>query len=475
MNDRFWTGDDNPGGTGGATPPRYGYYNVNRRTGRGSGREEKKRSSFGALLLKTAAAAIVFGLVSGLVLRAVYMVPDITGETASPSVISRTEPLNHEETVPSDTYESMETGASSVSSITGKGAVADVAAECMPAVVAITTVSIQEIPDFFGYGSQRYESAGSGSGIIVGENEDELLIATNNHVVSGASTLSVLFIGGDDQTAAEFQSLMDYFTSDLNYDGAVSASIKGTDADNDLAVVAVNKADIPSDTMSRIKIASLGDSDDLVVGEQVVAIGNALGYGQSVTSGWVSALNRSISTGTSVAEGLIQTDAAINPGNSGGALLNMNGEVVGINSAKYADSRVEGMGYAIPISKASPILNELMTRETRTKADSSSAAYLGVSVADMGWEASRMYDIPEGAFVAEAFEGGAAYNAGIQQGDIIMELDGYPVQDRTDLIEKLAYYRAGETVEVVIARKNASGVYEQQSVYVTMGSRPQEG
>jgi len=474
MSDGFWTGDDYAGSTDKAKPPRYGYYNINRRTGGNSGREEKKRQSFGVLLLKTAAVAAVFGLVSGLVLRAVSA-PDISGSTAPSSVISRTEPLVHEETVPAETYGSQAASSSEAASVTGKGAVADVAAECMPAVVAITTVSIQEIPDFFGYRSQRYESAGSGSGIIVGENEDELLIATNNHVVSGASTLSVLFIGGDEQNASEWQSLMSRITSDLNYDGAVSASIKGTDADNDLAVVAVNKSDIPSETMSRIKIATLGDSDDLVVGEQVVAIGNALGYGQSVTSGWISALNRSISAGTSVAEGLIQTDAAINPGNSGGALLNMNGEVIGINSAKYADSRVEGMGYAIPISKASPILNELMTRETRTKADSSSAAYLGVSVADMGWEASRMYGIPEGAFVAEAFEGGAAFNAGIQQGDIITELDGYPVQDRTDLIEKLAYYRAGESVEIVIARKNASGVYEEQSVYVTMGARPQDG
>ena len=362
------------------------------------------------------------------------------------------------------------TGGSSVIT-TGKGPVADVAANCMPSVVAITTVSIQEIPDFFGYGSRRYESAGSGSGIIVGENEDELLIATNNHVVSGASTLSVLFIGGEASGDSESTNIMSRIAEDLNYDGAVSAAVKGTDPQDDLAVVAVSKADIPADTMKRIKIAALGDSDSLVVGEQVVAIGNALGYGQSVTSGWISALNRSITTGTTKVDSLIQTDAAINPGNSGGALLNMNGEVIGINSAKYADSSVEGMGYAIPISKASPILNDLMSRETRRELDPSESAYMGVSVADMGMEASIMYGIPSGAFVAEAFEGEAAYNAGIQQGDIIMELDGYEVTGRDDLIEKLKYYHAGEEVQVVIARKNAFGLYEQQAVNVVMGSR----
>ena len=243
----------------------------------------------------------------------------------------------------------------------------------MSSIVAITSVSVQEIPSFFGYGTRQYQSAGSGSGIIVGENDSELLIATNNHVVSGATTLTVCFAGSDVVGAEEeTQAMASSSDGDADVDNAVSAKIKGTDEENDLAVVAVEKSDIPDETMDEIKIAQMGSSDDLVVGEQVVAIGNALGYGQSVTSGWISALNRSIGTEDGEASGLIQTDAAINPGNSGGALLNMNGEVIGINAAKYADSQVEGMGYAIPISKAEPILEELMNRETRDKVEDSS-------------------------------------------------------------------------------------------------------
>ena len=223
----------------------------------------------------------------------------------------------------------------------------------MPTVVAITSVSIQEIPNYFrafgfGYGdTQQYSSEGSGSGIIVGENDDELLIATNNHVVDGATTLSVCFAGSDVVNAeAETVDMSSESDGDVNVEDAVSAKIKGTDEKNDLAVVAVQKSDIPEDTLSQIKIAQLGDSDSVEVGEQVVAIGNALGYGQSVTSGWISALNRSISTSDgTTSDGLIQTDTAINPGNSGGALLNMQGEVIGINSAKYADSAVEVMRF----------------------------------------------------------------------------------------------------------------------------------
>ena len=224
--------------------------------------------------------------------------------------------------------------------------------------------------------------------------------------------------------------------------------------------------------MNEIKIAQMGSSDDLVVGEQVVAIGNALGYGQSVTSGWISALNRNISTEDGEASGLIQTDAAINPGNSGGALLNMNGEVIGINAAKYADSQVEGMGYAIPISKAEPILEELMNRETRDKVeDSSKVGYMGVKAADLTTEAIQMYNMPAGAFITEVTEGGAADNAGIKKGDIIVKLDGQKVSGKDDLVDKLQYYEAGETIEVVISRAN-SGEYKEQTVEVTLGSKP---
>ena len=257
---------------------------------------------------------------------------------------------------------------------------------------------------------------------------------------------------------------------DVNVEDAVSAKIKGTDEANDLAVVAVQKSDIPEDTLSQIKIAQLGNSDDLQVGEQVVAIGNALGYGQSVTSGWISALNRNISTDDGTSSGLIQTDAAINPGNSGGALLNMQGEVIGINSAKYADSAVEGMGYAIPISKAQPILEELMNRQTRDKVESENAAYLGVVTADLSTEAIQMYDMPEGAFVIRVEKNSAAGKAGIQKGDIIVSFDGQTVSGKDDLESKLAYYASGETVDVVVSRAD-NGEYVQKTISVTLGSK----
>ncbi len=348
------------------------------------------------------------------------------------------------------------------------GTVAGVAQATMSSIVAITSVSVQEIPSFFGYGTRQYQSAGSGSGIIVGENDSELLIATNNHVVSGATTLTVCFAGSDVVGAEEeTQAMASSSDGDADVDNAVSAKIKGTDEENDLAVVAVEKSDIPDETMEEIKIAQMGSSDDLVVGEQVVAIGNALGYGQSVTSGWISALNRSISTEDGEASGLIQTDAAINPGNSGGALLNMNGEVIGINAAKYADSQVEGMGYAIPISKAEPILEELMNRETRDKIeDSSKVGYMGVKAADLTTEAIQMYNMPAGAFITEVTEGGAADNAGIKKGDIIVKLDGQKVSGKDDLVDKLQYYEAGENIEVVISRAN-SGEYKEQTIEVT--------
>ena len=257
---------------------------------------------------------------------------------------------------------------------------------------------------------------------------------------------------------------------DVNVEDAVSAKIKGTDESNDLAVVAVQKSDIPEDTLSQIKIAQLGNSDDLQVGEQVVAIGNALGYGQSVTSGWISALNRNISTDDGTSSGLIQTDAAINPGNSGGALLNMQGEVIGINSAKYADSAVEGMGYAIPISKAQPILEELMNRQTRDKVESENAAYLGVVTADLSTEAIQMYDMPEGAFVIRVEKNSAAGKAGVQKGDIIVSFDGQTVSGKDDLESKLAYYASGETVDVVVSRAD-NGEYVQKTISVTLGSK----
>ena len=349
-----------------------------------------------------------------------------------------------------------------------KGPVAGVAQAAMPSVVAITSVSMQEIRSFFGYGME-YPSTGSGSGIIVGENDDELLIATNNHVVEGATTLSVCFIGSDVANAEQETENYAYGNGDLNIEGAVSAKIKGTDEDTDLAV---EKSDIPEDTMSQIKIAQLGNSDDLAVGEQVVAIGNALGYGQTVTSGWVSALERTVQSDSNTYEDLIQTDAAINPGNSGGALLNMQGELIGINCAKIASSSVEGTGYAIPISKAQPILEELMNRKTRDKvSDESQIGYLGIKFADLSREAIQMYNMPSGAFVMYVAPGEAADNAGIQKNDIVTKLDGQKVSSKADINEKLQYYSAGEEIEIQVARLK-DGEYEESTVTVTLSARP---
>lgn len=472
--------------------PRYEHYNMHQtyvnETGQESEKKKRRKKSGGRKLASTISLAVVFGLVAGVVFQGVnFLAAQYMGTTtadAEPQIETAQLAVSaSSDDAASEGTDSSENGtadaAQSVSTQTGS--VSDVAKAAMPTVVAITSVSIQEIPNYFRafgfeYGdTQQYSSEGSGSGIIVGENDDELLIATNNHVVDGATTLSVCFAGNDVVNAeAETVNMSSESDSDgdVNVEDAVSAKIKGTDETNDLAVVAVQKSDIPEDTLSQIKIAQLGDSDSVEVGEQVVAIGNALGYGQSVTSGWISALNRSISTSDgTTSDGLIQTDAAINPGNSGGALLNMQGEVVGINSAKYADSAVEGMGYAIPISKAQPILENLMNRQTRDKVeDDSKAAYLGVTSADLSMEAIQMYDMPEGAFVIRVDKDSAADEAGIQKGDIIVSFDGQTVSGREDLENKLAYYEAGESVDVVVSRAD-NGEYVQKTISVTLGNR----
>ena len=426
----------------------------------------RNQNSFQKKAGATIALAVIFGLVAAVVFQAANFAADRFLNTGKSSVqIKTTDSVDLQETASDDST------ADKVLSDSENGTVAAVAQASMPSVVAITTVSVQEIPSFFGYSSHQYKSASTGSGIIVGDNDDELLIATNNHVVDGATTLSVCFIG-DDVANAETETVNAGDNGDLNVEDAVSAKIKGTDADNDLAVVAVKKSDIPEDTLNQIKIAQIGSSDDLAVGQQVVAIGNALGYGQSVTSGWISALNRTISTddGTN-STGLIQTDAAINPGNSGGALLNMKGELIGINSAKYADSAVEGMGYAIPISKAKPILEELMNRETREKVDSSKKGYLGVSLASLTTEAIEMYNMPTGAFVRSVEDDSPAQEAGICKGDIIVKFDGQKVSDGDDLLYKLQYYKSGEKIEAVIARAT-NGEYEENTIELTLGTRP---
>ena len=456
--------------TSGEQAPRYEHYQFHEETGIVPDRvppvrNKKETDSFGKKAGTTVALAVLFGLVASAVFLSVSFVAG--------KYLKTDEKSTHLETTQSVVGTATDDGTDGdigAATESENGTVASVAQASMPSVVAITTVSVQEIPSFFGYGSRQYKSAATGSGIIVGDNDEELLIATNNHVVDGASTLSVCFMGNDVVNAeTETENADD--TGDLNLEDAVSARIKGTDSDNDLAVIAVQKADIPEDTLSEIKIAQIGSSEDLVVGQQVVAIGNALGYGQSVTSGWISALNRTISTedGTS-SSGLIQTDAAINPGNSGGALLNMKGELIGINSAKYADSTVEGMGYAIPISRAKPILEELMNRQTREKVSNEEKGYLGVVLSNLTTEAIQMYDMPEGAFVRGVEEKSPAEKGGICKGDIIVKFDGQSVTSGDDLLKKLQYYKSGEKIEAVVARAT-DGEYQESTVEITLGSR----
>lgn len=461
----------------GQIPPRYAHYQTQQEQrmqqpsqgGQPPRKPGRKKDSFGRKAGSVIALAVIFGLVAGVVFQGVNIASDKYLRTSKTQ-----QQVSLTETVPGASAEGTSTadGGNMESLVAESGTVAGVAKAAMPSVVAITSVSIQEISSFFGYGFRGYQypTTGSGSGIIVGENDDELLIATNNHVVEGATTLSVCFIGNDVVKAEEETQNLASGDGDINVKDAVTAKIKGTDADNDLAVVAVKKEDIPEETMNEIKIAQLGSSDDLAVGEQVVAIGNALGYGQSVTSGWVSALNRSVSLENGNSADLIQTDAAINPGNSGGALLNLRGELIGINSAKYASNTVEGMGYAIPISKAKPILEELMNRQTREKVAESKAAFLGVNVQDLTAEAIQMYNMPAGAFVIEVISGQAAENAGMKKGDIVVKLDGQKVSGKQDLVDKLTYYEAGEVVNVEVARAN-NGEYVEQTLEVTLGAQ----
>ena len=446
--------------------PRYEHYQFHEEQGTvlkpsGPSGHRRNQNSFQKKAGATIALAVIFGLVAAVVFQAANFAADRFLNTGKSSVqIKTTDSVDLQETASDDST------ADKVLSDSENGTVAAVAQASMPSVVAITTVSVQEIPSFFGYSSHQYKSASTGSGIIVGDNDDELLIATNNHVVDGATTLSVCFIG-DDVANAETETVNAGDNGDLNVEDAVSAKIKGTDADNDLAVVAVKKSDIPEDTLNQIKIAQIGSSDDLAVGQQVVAIGNALGYGQSVTSGWISALNRTISTddGTN-STGLIQTDAAINPGNSGGALLNMDGEVVGINSAKLASTEVEGIGYAIAISDVTDTLESLMNEETRDKVDNHGV--LGITDQSVDSAVSEAYGVPEGVLVRDVTEGGAADEAGIEAKSIITKFAGKVVTTKEQLVDFLSYYEPGEDVELTIEVPDGKG-YKEETVTVTLG------
>lgn len=345
---------------------------------------------------------------------------------------------------------------------TAKGSldVSDIVEETMPSIVSITTKSVEEVQSYYGmfgqygaYSPEQREVQGSGSGIIIGKNDTELLIATNYHVVDGAETLSVGFC---DSTACE-------------------AKVKGYDSEKDLAVVAVSLDDIDSDTMDAISIATIGNSDNLKVGEQVVAIGNALGYGQSVTTGIVSAKNRQLNSDDTVgdydsdsnsATNLIQTDAAINPGNSGGALLNMNGEVVGINSAKLASTEVEGIGYAIAISDVTDTIESLMNEETRDKVEDHGV--LGITAQTVDSAVTEAYGVPEGVLVREVTEGGAADDAGIEARSIITKFAGKTVTTKEQLVDFLSYYEPGEDVELTIEVPDGKE-YKEETVTVTLG------
>lgn len=332
--------------------------------------------------------------------------------------------------------------------------VSQVVEEAMPAVVAVASTAVYQMPDFgfgwfFGGGSQSYEVPSSGSGIIIGENDTELLIVTNNHVVQDTVSLKITFVD----------------------DTAVDAVIKGTDTDTDLAVISVPLDQIPQETKEKIAVARLGDSDGLKVGQGVIAIGNALGYGQSVTVGYVSALNREIKTSDGNTRVLLQTDAAINPGNSGGALLNMKGEVIGINAAKYSSTEVEGIGYAIPVSGVQEILDELMNRKTRSEVAEEKRGYLGIQGTTVDEDAAAAFGMPKGVYVYKILKDGAAADSQLREKDIITKLDGMTVKSMQELQKLLKGYEAGETIELLVQRQE-DGQYKEIQIPVTLTGLP---
>ena len=411
--------------------------------------------NFGVKLAKCASIALIFGLVAGTVFEGSrYVTGGLLGTDRKETVSSADQ---QQETV---LQTPPETGENVVATPASSGAdVSAIVEACMPSIVSITNLSQVQVQNFFGQ-VQNYEVPSAGSGVIIGEDDKYLYIVTNNHVVESASSSrtveysTTLTIQFEDKTTA-------------------SAEIKGTDRSSDLAVVKVNKSDIEKETLSSIKIATLGDSDKVKVGSQAIAIGNALGYGQSVTGGWVSALNREVTiqdekTGESFTNELIQTDAAINPGNSGGALLNNKGEVIGINSSKYSDTDVEGMGFAIPASTAKPIIEDLIKREVVT--DDDKAAFLGIVGADVTSAISQTYNIPEGICITELSKGAAAEQYGLQKGDIITKFDGKAVKSYRAFQNMITYYEAGSEVEIEIYRAGEGG-YQQQTVKVVLGKK----
>ena len=409
--------------------------------------EKRRKNGLTRKVAGITAAALLFGTVSGGTMVGINKIADSFGPATYPLVSSQA--AVEDSTTEAQT--SASASASGNSAVAGNAAALDVSAiakSAMPSVVAINNTMLYQSNNWWGM-SQTYEVPSSGSGIIIGQNDEELLIATNNHVVEDSENLSVVFID----------------------DTSVNASIKGTDADSDLAVIAVALKDIPEDTLSQISVAKLGDSDALEVGQGVVAIGNALGYGQSVTVGYVSALNREVKVDNTVTRNLLQTDAAINPGNSGGALLNMKGEVIGINAAKYSSTDVEGIGYAIPISKAQEILSTLMTQRTKNQTVAEGEeGYLGIQGLTVDDSMVKQQDMPAGVFVYGIIDGGAAANSDLRKRDIIVKFDGQSVKSMAALQDLLKYYKAGETVELGV-KSLENGEYVDRTVTITLGTK----
>lgn len=405
--------------------------------------KESKAGRFVKKALLSVSMGLFFGIFAGVGFYAVQQGMNTLNKTNEP--VSTTV---EEEKVPDGGDIQKAVSNSSVTNITYVSSdVSGIVEEVMPAMVSIIN-NYTETAEFWGR-TYSEDVAASGSGIIVAETDDEILIVTNNHVVSDANSLDVIFIDGS----------------------TAQARIKGTDADMDLAVISVKVSELDADTKAAIAVATLGDSDELKLGEPVVAIGNALGYGQSVTNGIISALDRDIeledgSTGT-----FIQTNAAINPGNSGGALLNVEGEVIGINSNKIGGEAIEGMGYAIPITSASPIIAELMERQTREKVPESDVGYIGIELQEVTNQLSAYFNMPQGIYVVSAVEGGGAANAGVMTGDIITKFDGQKISSYEELQDLLQYYAAGDTVEITVMRPE-NGEYVAYELEMTLGERP---
>ena len=420
----------------------YNYYRPDSDENRGAGNQQgfgagpqkdpktsKPKKGYAKKVALVVGAAVLFGAVGGVTMQGTsYLTGKLLGKNTK-STVGTTKTVSNAK---------LTTSTSTVTSD-----VSDIVENTLPSIVSITNMSVQEVQNFFG-GISQQESESAGSGIIISQNDSELLVVTNNHVVEGSDTLTVTFNDGN----------------------SVEAQIKGTDSARDLAVVAVPLDKISDDTMNAIKVATLGDSDSLKVGEPAIAIGNALGYGQSVTTGIVSATGRTI-------DGFdgeyIQTDAAINPGNSGGALLNANGEVIGINSAKINSSAVEGMGFAIPISDASDVIQNLMNKETRSKVSDEERGYLGIKGYDVSEEGAQMYNMPTGVYVKEVMSGGGSEKAGLTKGSIITGFEGSSISGMSSLQEQLQYYKAGEEVTLTVQIPDKNGEYTEKDIKVTLG------